>query len=289
VTDVPEADGGDAAAVQLRRFLEVGRAAWPGLISDEARLAAYLHGRRDLLLTVSDDRISDLYLASACATKQERALDHFVTAYGADILRIAARACAPGVSVDDVRQILIERLVVGTAGTAPKIASYRGTGSLRSWVRAAAGRAMIDVFRASRRGREVSIEESILKSLDGGGNPELVYLKRHYGDLFGRAFEQAVAALPPRARNLLRHVFVDGLSVDQVAGVYGVHRTTAMRRLAAARDDLFRATREALRDRLGVSGDDVESIVRLLGSSFELSLERVFTTETVVGKRSPRR
>jgi RNA polymerase sigma-70 factor (ECF subfamily) len=86
----------------------------------------------------------------------------------------------------------------------------------------------------------------------------------------------AVARLDARARNHLRHVFVDQLGVDQLASLYSCHRSTAARRVAAARDALLAETRAVLIDRLEVSEDELDSIMRLIDSRFEVSVQRIF-------------
>ena len=120
----------------------------------------------------------------------------------------------------------------------------------------------------------------MLDELSSTDDPELDYLKKHYRAEFGAAFEAAVADLAPRARNHLRHLFVERLTIDQLAALYGVHRSTAARRLATARDALLQATRKQLVDRLQVESGEVDSIMRLIDSHIELSVQRIFDADS---------
>lgn len=261
-------------AVDCEQLYEDGRRAWPELELSRERFAAFVRARGGEAGVAL--RGPDLYLACACADRDERAAEIFTAEYGPDLERVAARVQLSGVSADDTRQMLLHRILVGDEDRAPKIDGYTGRGSLRNWVRAVAARAAIDLHRRGG-GRELSAADSLLESLgDAADDPELEYLKRHYRDHFKRAFEAAVASLAPRSRNALRHAFVDCLTIDQVAALYGIHRSNAARRLAAARDALLGATRAALEKQLSVDEVELDSIMRLIGSRFEVSIERIF-------------
>ena len=76
-------------------------------------------------------------------------------------------------------------------------------------------------------------------------------------------------------RALLRFKFVDGLTLDDLAVLYGTHRATVARRVAALREDLVKATRAQLGGPLRVRRQDLESLVRLVRSDLDLSLSRL--------------
>ncbi|HET6612757.1 MAG TPA: sigma-70 family RNA polymerase sigma factor [Kofleriaceae bacterium] len=258
----------------FRTLYEEGKNAWPDIELAPDKLAAFVTSDE-----VADLRAADLYLACACASGDPRAAEIFAAEFGADIERALARVRSPGAGPEDARQMLLHRILVGDEARAPKIESYSGRGSLRNWVRAVAARAAIDLFRRAGK-REVSAGESLFESLTDSADPELDYLKRNYRKEFARAFETAVAAVPPRSRNYLRHAFIEHLSIDQVAALYGIHRSSAARRLAAARDALLQATRAALVHHLEVGHTEVDSIMRLIGSRFDVSIERIFGEHT---------
>ena len=77
---------------------------------------------------------------------------------------------------------------------------------------------------------------------------------------------------------MLRAHFVHGLNIDEIAAAHGVHRATAARRLAKAREDLLRDTRRILLARLSLSRDELASVMRLIESKLHVSVERLLQT-----------
>ncbi|HZU81492.1 MAG TPA: sigma factor-like helix-turn-helix DNA-binding protein, partial [Polyangiaceae bacterium] len=103
--------------------------------------------------------------------------------------------------------------------------------------------------------------------------------RERYRDAFAPAFAAAVAGLERRDRTLLRLHLLGGVSLEQLAAVYGVHRATVVRWLAAARAQVLDATRANLIARLGVRADELESLMGLVQSRFDVSVERLFATQ----------
>ena len=81
-----------------------------------------------------------------------------------------------------------------------------------------------------------------------------------------------LVAVPAAQRNLLRMYFVDGLSTTQIGALFQVNRSTAIRWLQAARDELRETTRRLMRERLRLSEGDLNSILGLLHSQVEFSI-----------------
>ncbi|MBC7977279.1 MAG: sigma-70 family RNA polymerase sigma factor, partial [Myxococcales bacterium] len=155
---------------------------------------------------------------------------------------------------------------------------YAGRGDLRSYLRVMATRAMI---RAINRGRrEVAIDDSeLFDRMLPGDDPELGFLRAHYRETVDQALRAALSALDARSRALLRYQLIDGWSIDQVGKLYGVHRATAARWLTEARDVLGEIIRTELAERLQIATQDVDSIVRLVQSRVDMSLERLLVPE----------
>jgi RNA polymerase sigma-70 factor (ECF subfamily) len=78
----------------------------------------------------------------------------------------------------------------------------------------------------------------------------------------------------------MRQQCLDGLSIDDLGGLHGVHRATAARWLQKARETLLKETKKNLMKRLGISLAEVDSILRILQSRLDLSLERALATRT---------
>lgn len=257
--------------MDVRKHCDEGRLKWPQIGLAQDVFATFLAERVDD--DHNDIAFGDLYLACACCERDEAALREFTEVFATDIDKIASRASAPGISADDARQMLLERILIGSDRSPPKINSYKGRGSLRSWVRVTAVRLLIDIFRGGC-GQERSVEQSIIEEIADSSDPEVAYFKKHYSDQFRAAFEEAAKALTSRDRNQLRHLFVDRLTIDQLAALYGIHRSTAARRLATARSALLEETRRQLVARVG--GTEVDSIMALIRSRLELSVQRIF-------------
>jgi RNA polymerase sigma-70 factor (ECF subfamily) len=81
-----------------------------------------------------------------------------------------------------------------------------------------------------------------------------------------------MAALTARQRTLLRLAYVDGLTVDAIGRMYAVHRATAARWLAAAREALFEEARVRVQAAVGAG---MTSVIRLVHSQVQLSLSRL--------------
>ena len=70
-------------------------------------------------------------------------------------------------------------------------------------------------------------DEALLDALSPANDPELELAKSRYREVFGTAFRDALARLPAKDRALLRHLLIDGFSLDTIGGMYNVHRATA--------------------------------------------------------------
>ena len=255
-----------------------GREAWPNVEVSQQELGEYVRERgpsaagpdgqtRDAAPT----NIRDLYLACACARGDRAALALFEQKLLPEVDAAVAKVGAPPGSADEARQIMRHRLFVGPAGR-PKILEFSGRGELRAWVRIAATRIVLNL--ATRKGREQLWGGDKLAALVGvGGDPEVLYLKQHYRTEFKQAFQEAFDGLESRERNLLRYAFGDGLTVDAIGTVYGVHRATAARWVTKAQESLTRRLRRSLKDRLGIRTKELTSILRLIESQLELTLQ----------------
>jgi RNA polymerase sigma-70 factor (ECF subfamily) len=248
--------------------LEEARAlpfAWP-----EPAFCAYLETVED----VGSVRGADLCLAWSCARGDERALATFDAMHAGDIAIAHARARGDKPPLDELVQILRAKLFVGPS---PRIAAYRGVGPLRAWVRVVATRTLIEMARRTKA--TTPLDESGVTRLGLAApddDPEMAYLKRRYASDVREAFEVAARALCAEDRNVLREHYVGGLGIDQIAGVHGIHRATAARRLAGAREAVLRGTRQILSERLRLSRGELESMVRMVESRLHVTIERVF-------------
>jgi RNA polymerase sigma-70 factor (ECF subfamily) len=263
---------------RLGRGLSSARAAWPGVELDGARFAAHLarHLPADSPAeAVEQLHLADLYLACACAEGLPLAHAAFEARVLPEVHVAVSRLKLPPSSMDEVRQLVRQKMLVPGPDTPARLAAYPGTGPLSGWVRAAALWIALDLQR-QRSHQDVSMEDSTLSLLvDPGDDPELVYLKTTYRAEFNTAFTQALANLSPRERNTLRLKYLDGLSIDQLGALYGVHRATAARWVVAAQQALLEETRRLLTERLRLTGSQLDSVLRLISSQLDVSLSRL--------------
>jgi len=255
-----------------------GAAAWPGVAVDLQQfthaIAARLDPqapRRSLDAMLTDD----LYMACGCAAGNPAALAAFERHCGRAIAHALATIGASADERDDLEQVIRQRILVAPADDAvPRIAAYAARGSLLAWVRVVAAREAARMLRRTRR--EVAAEDDELANLIAGDSDlELGYFKGLYRDAFKRAFHTAVEALGDRERLVLRQHALDGLTIDQLAALHGVHRATAARWVEAARDAVLAGTERELMRSLRLTSSDLASVMRLIQSRLEVSLERV--------------
>jgi RNA polymerase sigma-70 factor len=150
----------------------------------------------------------------------ERAVSDEITAAARKIDRDPA-------FVDEVRQLVQVRLVVGDGVAPPRIASYRGTGPLRAWVAIAAQRVALNVKRDGQRAVAIDV---LAEVVDREPDPELRHLKTLYRAEFRAALTSALAAPPDRQRAVLRlrSSMASSSPADRQAA-YRVHESTASR------------------------------------------------------------
>ncbi|ATB49169.1 sigma-70 family RNA polymerase sigma factor [Corallococcus macrosporus] len=262
---------------RLARALATARAAWPGVELDGARFVAHLarHLASDAPVEALERlELGGLYLACACAERVPAALAAFEAHLLPEVYVAVSRMKLDPLALDELRQRVRERMLVSTEDIPARLAAYPGTGPLAGWVRAAALWLARDLVR-QRAGRVRSDDSGLALLVEPGDDPELAYLKTTYRAEFNAAFAQALDTLGARERNLLRLKYLDGLSIDQLGALYGVHRSSAARYVRAAQDALVEATRRRLSEQLRLTGSQLDSILRLISSQLDVSLGRL--------------
>jgi len=273
------AGGLDPASDLMIELLRDAHAAWPGVELAPQVFAGYLSSRLAAdsvpALGVRELRTGDLYLACACARSDPKAIAAFERHVlgGLDATLRKLRGMTPDI-IDEVKQRLRQRLLVAD-GRSPRILEYSGRGELRRWLRVIAVRQALAMRQ--RDGRETPSEGEVLeRALPATQDLEKDFYKQRYQGEFTHAIGEALSALSVRHQVLLRQAFVDDLSIDELGRLYRVHRATAARWLAHAREALSNQTRAVLMRRLTVSASELNSILRWVRSGLELSLRVVF-------------
>lgn len=259
---------------QLAAMWSAARASCPTIELSPADFLRFVALRLDLasLRGLHLLRADDLYLLCAYVKGIPAAAPLFESRYFGPVTGTLRRLRAEPDMIDDVKQSLRHALLLDRASD-PGHKHYMGAGSLASWMCVWAVREV--GHRRDRRGRDDPFEEHALTNLPTKDDDhELAYLKQLYRREFKDAFKEALDTLTPRDRNVLRYNVLKGLNIEQIGTIYRVHRATVARWIAHARELLLHRTRELLTRRVKVSGDELESILRMIESQMDVSLLR---------------
>jgi len=248
----------------LTALYERGKAAWPAVTLSPEAFAAWVkeHGEPP------EAYAADAWLACACLERVPAALAACEAHTFPEVAAAVARF-APRLQVDEIQQELRQRVFLGVAGGAPKLREYSGRGALGRWLRAVAVRIALNLLRGAPEQPHVTLGDDDFLS---GDSPELAHMKSLYRGEFKKAFAEALATLDPELQNHLRLYYLDGLGVVELANVFHSSAPTVSRRLQKARAEVLEATRKILKQRLGVDGEELESIMRLIQSRLSLDV-----------------
>jgi RNA polymerase sigma-70 factor (ECF subfamily) len=264
------------AEAALAALCAEAAAAWPGVdVAPDEVIAAFatkLAADDPPPLTAAG--AVEIHLAIACARGDAAAIAAFDRAY-LDVVPLAlAGMKLAKATVEDVRSAVRDKLLLAEAERPPRVLEYAGRGRLRGLVQVTATRTAIDRIRLEEReaelpaGRDLAAPNDIALSL----------IKAQYREAFAEGFKNAVSAASRRDRNLLRLHFLGGVTLEQLAQMYNVHRATVVRWLAAAREAVFAATREHVADRINAPADELDEMFDLVKSRVELSVERLLAS-----------
>lgn len=214
----------------------------------------------------------DLYLAFASAQGDREALALIEQRYLAEVGRFIAHLRGQTSFVDEVRQQLRERILIGTgpSGRAPKILDYSGRGPLGAWIRVTAVRQALDLMEKEKQ-RPVC-EEAEDDQLAATVDPELMAIRERHLPQFREAFRLALGSLDAGERNLLRFYLVDGLNIARIGEIFGKSRATVGRMVVECRKKLLEETRRNLGALTRASDGEVFSLIRLLRSQLDVSI-----------------
>jgi RNA polymerase sigma-70 factor (ECF subfamily) len=215
---------------------------------------------------------AELALADGCARGDAAALATFEARYLDVVAPALAHMKLPAATVEDVRAAVRDKLLLPDGDRRPRILDYAGEGRLRGLVQVIAVRTAISILRQTHR--ELPIAGDDVAS--PGHDAELALIKEQYRAAFATAFAAAARGLAPRDRNLLRLHHLGGVTLEQLASIYGVHRATAVRWLAAARAALLDGTRAHMRDQL--RDTEIDEVLDLIQSRLDVSVRRLLAS-----------
>lgn len=269
---VREALGGEAALPHiLETLVERGRRAWPELPLDPAEFVGHLAEKLPGDASASkltSVHAEDLWLACACFRELPGAREALEARYFAEVDAAASRLRGK-VNADEIRQQVRVVLFFGRDGQRARIGDYSGRGDLRHWIRAAAARTALNAVPA--RQQTFLEDDEIARLPMPSDSPEIEVMKTRYGAEFKQALRDAMGRLSPEHQNMLRLFYLDDLTCAQIGKLHQTSAATVSRRMAEARSHLLDDVRKVLMDRLSVGRDEVNSILRFIGSRMELS------------------
>ncbi|QRK12370.1 sigma-70 family RNA polymerase sigma factor [Archangium violaceum] len=231
-------------------------------------------------MTMSDtDHQEERAFASACARGEAEALSEFETRFVPQLRKALQQRGMDVATVEEALQLLRVKLFLPSGDRPPRIADYSGQGSLLAWLRVAALRTALNMMR--ERKLSFDLDEARLEEAAAPlDEADRRYIKERYRKDFTEAFQEALTALEPRGRTLLRLHLVEGVGTAQIARAYRVDRSTVKRWLAQSRETLREEVRVRLAARIGVDTPALGSLLLELQSQLDLSIRSALRDPT---------
>lgn len=273
----------DALQGLLSQKLGEAKEAWPRISIGDSFFMGYLAQRIpegvDPMESLESLFVSDLYLAASTIQGDLGALDAFNEQYRGAVFRSAQRVEKQGIQPDDATQELMEYLLLPRGERPPALALYSGQGPLLAYVRVSSLRRALKMLKKENQLPSEGGLERVMELADADDDPELAVLKQTYRGEFKEAFHQALGALDSGERNLLRYHYLTDLNTRQIGKLLNLHQSNVVRRLATVRAALQVQTRENLMSKLDLGASKFQSIMMLVQSQLDLSIERVLETQ----------
>jgi RNA polymerase sigma-70 factor, ECF subfamily len=265
-------------AERLAALCDAAAAAWPDVVVDPQALIRAIGERLagGDPPAVGDPLAVELHLALACADGDPVAIGHFERRYLDVVAPALAHMKLPAATVDDVRAAVRDKLLLADGDRRARILDYAGHGRLRGLVQVSAVRTAISVLRHADREILVAGDDVAAQLASPDHDAELALIKEQYRAAFAAAFAESARDLDRRDRNLLRLHYLGGVTLEQLAAMYGVHRATVVRWMAAARQALLGGTRQRMRDRL--AADELDHVMALIHSRIDVSVRRLLAS-----------
>lgn len=266
---------GDVQEEDLQRVLQHASVVWPGVVVDVGSwarfVAPHVSPSRPLAELLRVGHPDDVCLCVACLDDDSAALQILHQRYAAQWPALLSKLGMEPHQAADVLQAVWEKLLVRREGRPPGLTRFSGRGSLRSFLNVVVTHEGLNALR--RAGRvldQVSAEDPAEYS--SGMSPQWSVIKEQYRNEFTQVFNACMNGLDARHRELLRYHYVDGLTIDQMAPLYGVHRATVARWLVTIRARLHRGIQNGLMERLQIQPDEFDSLMRLIRSQLQVSI-----------------
>lgn len=165
---------------------------------------------------------------------------------------------------DDAIQLAFQRLL---ASSPPSIQKYAGRGPLLGWVLVTTLRCAAELKRSAANRPYLQLDDVMDLALEES-DPDLT--RRRGRATLKAAFQNSVSEMEPRLKTVLRLNVLEGMNIDEIGTMYGVHRATVARWIQDAKTWLHVSIRKKLVHQVGMN--ELESFLRLADHRLELSL-----------------
>ena len=276
----PDGAVSPVTAAKLLELCQRAQQAHPELPIDDRELVVAIASRAPAELDAYLERChpGDLVLALLASRGTPQAIAEIERLYRVTIDSTCRRFEGSGHTADDLKQILRTKLFVAEPNKLAKISDYAGQGFLENWLRVTAVRIFLDLGKRKDRAREKLAGDDDVLALPEPADLALDVIKTEYRAAVAAAMHEAAAALEPGDRHLLRQHLVAGLSIDQLGAVLGIHRATAARRIAKAREQLVAETRKVLARKLQLDPEELDEVIGLVMSRLDVSIGKLLAT-----------
>ncbi len=214
-------------------------------------------------------QIEDLATALLAATGQARAIERMEREIFREVPSFVRRIDASPSFGEEIQQAVRIRLIMPNEAGRTRLLDYKGKGPLGGWVRVTAIRLALNLKNASRREGEFDEFKDVpvnFSSLDGR------IVRAQLAAPAKLAISEALGSLEPELRASLRLYYGQGLSIDQVGELLGVHRATAARWIQKARERMESDIKRRLTEKLGTRPGEIGPLLELLTSRMDISI-----------------
>jgi RNA polymerase sigma-70 factor (ECF subfamily) len=221
--------------------------------------------------------VAEMLLAQACGRGDDRAIGRFRKRFAAVVesVRVCFRSRAP--SSDELWSDLDRRLFVREGDRPARIGEWSGRSELGASVKVVTARLMLNRLDSAKP--ETPTEDVLFETLlVTDQTPELAVASSERRAVMKGLFERAARELSARERRVLRLAFTEGMTIDDIGALHGVHRSSAARWIKEASSSLSKEVMRLARAELRLSPNELENWARGVEGSIDLSLARFLAT-----------
>lgn len=261
----------DTRQAGFTRLWSAGRASWPNLALDEATFSAWAD--EHVPTDASFDKLDGpgLYLVASALLGVPGAVRAFIegplAAAGSSLARTLP---TPEARAEHLHELSVHLLTPGEDEDA-WLERYDGRAPLSAWIRIIAVRRALNKTRGKTR--LVDLEEATLDQASAH-DPEVSVLRRLHRDDITAILRDAILALGPEDRAILRLRFAEGATLAALATLQKSSVTTMHRRLDALHEGLMKRVTKLMRERLRLSASQQGSMIRIFQSDLRDALGR---------------